>query len=474
MKLRQLQATRQPTSVSFPRRRPISKLAAITVTGFCLLTAALFTYFSLTAPKNKQQANSTLVNIPGGQFLPSLEQPLNLLVMGVDSNGKDTERFVGTRSDSMILVSLDPQKQKVGVISIPRDSRVQIANGRGIEKINSAHALGGPQLAVATVSQYFNVPIDKYLVVDATGIKQIFESLGSVDVIVEKKMSYVDNTAKLFVDLEPGLQTLNAKQIEQYIRFRHDAKGDIGRIERQQWFARQLLTKLAQPEMLVKLPGILDTVRESVITNLSVDEMVRLFGFACHLNSKQINMATLPGTPGSVNGISYWLLDAPACNAICNKLINYHPGANPAPAEQNNLAMGQDSAIAYTPPKTIGDLGTNNSPATTAMDANRPWSVIIRYPKAPEQQTLIDEQVTALEQVLSHAGFILKGKYKANLADCQHEQIIEGSQHSLSFDLEGLRTTLPVISKWPAVINIDPLNGADFVFVVTPNSKFSS
>ena len=58
-------------------------------------------------------------------------------------------------------------------------------------------------------------------------------------------MSYTDHTAKLFVNLEPGLQKLDAKQAEQYIRFRHDAKGDIGRIERQQWFARQLLNKLS-------------------------------------------------------------------------------------------------------------------------------------------------------------------------------------------------------------------------------------
>ncbi len=476
-KLRQLQASRRRTSLITPKQKPIRKLAILTVAGFCLLSTILFTYFALNAGKDKQlannQANNTLINLPGGRFLPSLEQPLNILVMGVDSNGKNTERFVGTRSDSMILVSLDPQKQKVGVISIPRDSRVQLANGRGTDKINSAHALGGPQLAIDTVSQYLNIPIDKYLVVDATGLKEILESLGSVDVVVEKKMSYTDHTAKLFVNLEPGPQTLNAKQAEQYIRFRHDAKGDIGRIERQQWFARQLLNKLAQPEMLVKLPGLLDTIHQCVITNLTVDEMVRLFGFACHLHTKQIDMATLPGVPGSVNGISYWLLDTAACNAICNKLINYHPTTNVASAEQNALPMGHDSAIAYSPDRTISDLVPNSPSTTTANSSNVPWSAIIRYPKGSENAAM-DEEVTALEHILGNAGFILKGKYKADLADCQHEEIIESSQHALAFDLEGLRTKLPAISKWPAVINIDSLNGADFVFVVTPDSKFSS
>jgi len=460
-KLRQLQASKQiATGRPIQKRKQISKPALAVVSGLSLILIASLTYYFSNIANNKKQnpkpTTQTLVSVPGGEFLPSLEQPLNILVMGVDSNGKNTERFNGTRSDSMILVSIDPKKQKVGVISIPRDSRVHLANDRGVDKINSAHALGGQQLAIATVSQLLNTPIDRYVVVDTQGLKEILENLGSVNVLVEKKMSYIDHTAKLYVNLEPGLQKLSAKQAEQYVRFRHDAKGDIGRIERQQWFARQLLNKLAEPEMLVRLPALIDTIRQSVVTDLSVDEMVRIFGFACHLNTQQVETASLPGIPGSINGISYWLLDTPACDAICNKLVNKY---NPAESSSNTVnSQTADSAIAYTP--EIND--------SSAFDQTNSWSAIVRYPKGCE------EQVAQLQELLRDNGFTLRGKFNADLAECQHEQIIQSSPHALYFDMDGFRNKLSEINNWPTVINIDAQPAADFTFVITPETKLSS
>ena len=83
--------------------------------------------------------------------------------MGVDSNGRDTERFTGCRSDTMMIASLDPASGKASLVSLPRDSRVRIAENHGVDKINAAHALGGPELAVKTVSEDFGVPIDHYV-----------------------------------------------------------------------------------------------------------------------------------------------------------------------------------------------------------------------------------------------------------------------------------------------------------------------
>jgi hypothetical protein len=207
--------------------------------------------------------------------------------------------------------------------------------------------------------------------------------------------------------------------------------------------------------MLVKLPSLIDTVRQSVITDLSVDEMVRIFGFACHLNSKQVETASLPGVPGSINGISYWLLDIPACNIICSKLINnYNPSEN-SPTINSQAA---DSAIAYTPE-------FNDS---VGFDAKDTWSAIIRYPKG------YDEQIGPIEELLSKNGFTLKGKFNADIAECQHEEIIETSPHALSFDLDALRSKSSAIKNWPTVINIDAQPAADFTFVITPGTKLSS
>lgn len=455
-RLRELQARR---TRSWSNQQQTVRKSALAITGgmFLMILAG---YLQLSAPekthledlkpikKTVEKAPQTVLNIPGGQYIPSLQTSLNVLVMGVDSNGRNTERFNGTRSDSMILVSIDPSNEKVGLVSIPRDSRVTLANGKGVDKINAAHAFGGVQLSKDTVRNLLNVPIDRYIVVDTQGLKQILESLGSVDVLVEKKMTYTDHTAKLFVSLEPGLQRLDPKQVEQYIRFRHDARGDIGRIERQQWFARQLLNKVSEPEMLVKLPSIIDTIRQSVITDLSPDEMVRLFGFACHLSPRRIETASLPGTPACINGISYWQLDMPACNAICSHLVNnYMPSIC-------DISSSPDSAYAQ--------------PIHGLIDRKKNWSAIIRYPKGYE------EQANLFSEILKRHHFVLRGKYRAELADCQHEQIIQNSVHSLSFDMDNLRKEFLTLGNWPTVINIDSQPAADFVFVITPNTMFSS
>ncbi|MCA9818385.1 MAG: LCP family protein, partial [Cyanobacteria bacterium HKST-UBA01] len=149
---------------------------------------------------------------------PSLSGRTNILLMGVDSNGKNTKRFENTRSDTMILASIDPFNKKVGLISIPRDSRVRIPEKNHLDKINAAHALGGPELAVRTVESALSVPVDHYVVIDRVGLRDVFEAIGPVTVNVENRMRYRDRASGLDIDLQPGVQELDAHQVEEYLR----------------------------------------------------------------------------------------------------------------------------------------------------------------------------------------------------------------------------------------------------------------
>src|SRR5690606_1966378 len=112
------------------------------------------------------------------------------------------------------------------------------------------------ELTMRTVEENFGVPVDHYLIVDTQGIKKLFDLLGPVEVVVEKEMHYHDQTAGLNIDLMPGRQLLDAEQLEGYVRFRHDARADIGRTERQQWLMRQLVSKLKEPSILMKAPSL--------------------------------------------------------------------------------------------------------------------------------------------------------------------------------------------------------------------------
>ncbi len=381
--------------------------------------------------------------LPG--FSPSLDQRLNLLVMGVDSNGRNTDRFANTRSDTMMVVSVDPATKRVGVISIPRDSRVPI-EGHGDDKINAAHAYGGADLAVATVQEVFSTPIDRYVVVDVQGLKKLLEILGPVNILVEKKMAYTDRTAGLHVDLMPGLQQLDATQSEEYVRFRHDAKGDIGRIDRQQWFLRQVYSRLQDPSIILKLPQLYTAANEYVQTNLSIDEMAKLAAFARDLKPEQIKTAMLPGRATMIKGGSYWLPDFDSSRLVFNRLAG-----TPLEAPEPQFA-NQDVAYA---------AGISDQPN---VYPDRPVSIDIRYARASE------EAAKNLATLATASGFNVKNRMRIDLADCQHEEIVENTARSNEEVLAKLKSQLPCLRSWPSVIKLDTQSPTDITLVLSPTS----
>ena len=135
-----------------------------------------------------------------GFSLPILQQKQNILIVGVDSNGDNADKFKGTRSDTMILVNLDPASHSINAISIPRDSKVYLAGDHGVQKINAAHALGGIDLTIKTVEDTLGIKINKYVVVNNDGVKKLVDALGGVPVYIEKDMTeYLDLLKKEFI-----------------------------------------------------------------------------------------------------------------------------------------------------------------------------------------------------------------------------------------------------------------------------------
>jgi LCP family protein required for cell wall assembly len=256
-----------------------------------------------------------------GPALPKIRDKTIILAMGVDSNGKGTDPFKGTRTDVMIVVSLDPRNKTVNAISIPRDSKVYLAGNKGIDKINAAHAYGGPELAVNTVEETLGINIDHYVLVDYNGLKELIKALDGIEVFVEKRMKYTDRTAGLYIDLEPGKQILDADKAEMYLRFRHDAEGDIGRIKRQQWFLKGLMEKVKNPSIMFKLPQLIELSKKYTQTDMSLAKMMKIAGFMKDIDLNKIQVATLPGSPSQYSTISYWLIDVTKSQQLVDRLI---------------------------------------------------------------------------------------------------------------------------------------------------------
>ncbi len=270
-----------------------------------------------------------------GFNIPVLQHKQNILIVGVDSNGKDTDPFKGTRSDTMILVNIDPSSHSINAISIPRDSKVYLAGDHGVQKINAAHALGGVDLMLKTVEDTLGINVDKYVLINNEGVKKLVNALGGIPIYIEKDMYYNDNSGGLHINLSKGLHVLNGEQVEGYLRFRKDGLGDIGRTSRQQWFVKAVLEKLQSPSVIPKIPEVLNIAAANIKTNLSLYEMSHLAATLRNIDMNDVEFATLPGAPSKKGYISYWILDPEKTQEVIDRMV-YR--TKPSPTDKKLVA----------------------------------------------------------------------------------------------------------------------------------------
>ncbi|NJP11980.1 MAG: LCP family protein [Leptolyngbyaceae cyanobacterium RU_5_1] len=257
-------------------------------------------------------------------------RPVNVLVMGIDRvpDAKEgTDKVFSGRSDTMLLLRIDPGSDAVSLMSIPRDTQVDLP-GIGISKINDANVQGGATLAARTVSSTLNgVSIDRYVRVSTDAFKELVDRLGGVEVYVPKPMVYEDKTQKLKINLAKGLQTLNGEQAEQFARFRQDDLGDIGRVQRQQTLLKVLRKRLTSPGIIPRIPALVQTMQKYIDTNLSVEEMLALVGAGRKLSEGKFKMVMLPGrfSAPSEFAASYWIMDSAGRDRVMKQYFGVDP-----------------------------------------------------------------------------------------------------------------------------------------------------
>jgi polyisoprenyl-teichoic acid--peptidoglycan teichoic acid transferase len=286
--------------------------------GIAMATAMVGSLVAVNMPLpgavSPKEGRRLLGDLVKSGFQYQVSRPVNVLVMGIDRvpNAADgsPESFSG-RSDTMLLLRVDPQKETVSMLSIPRDTQVDIP-GVGVTKINQANASGGPLLARESVSNALNdVKVDRYVRISTNAFRELVDKLGGVRVYVPQPMVYTDNTQKLKIDLAQGWQTLNGSQAEQFARFRKDDLGDIGRVQRQQSMIKALRGQVNNPFTIARIPSIIRDMQKYVDSNLSFEEMVALVNFGLKMDQKDFKMVLLPGRFSSADEFkaSYWIMD---------------------------------------------------------------------------------------------------------------------------------------------------------------------
>ncbi|MEM6522000.1 MAG: LCP family protein [Cyanobacteria bacterium P01_C01_bin.70] len=259
-------------------------------------------------------------------FRYQVTRPVNLLIMGVDlpaPGEADTDDAFSGRSDTMLLMRINPDDGTVDLLSIPRDTQVDVP-GEGIAKINHANLAGGPELVAETIQTNLGpVPIDRYVRVNTNALRELVDLIGGVEVNVPQRMVYQDITQGLNIDLEPGWQTLDGDRAEQFARFRSDGIGDIGRVQRQQMLMKALRERLTHPTVIPRLPQVVRVMMRHVDTNLTVEEILALANVAMELEPDSLQMVMLPGRFSDPNEYiaSYWILDPVATQQVMNNFF---------------------------------------------------------------------------------------------------------------------------------------------------------
>jgi len=233
---------------------------------------------------------------------------INILLFGLDDGDPDNPGSP-RRSDTMMVASINPADKSVTILSIPRDSRVNIPGHPGYDKITHAFFYGGPNLAVRTVENNFHIPINYYITINWQAFIRVVDIIGGVDINVEHDMNYDDPYENLSIHLNKGYQHLNGEQAGEYVRYRHDELGDIGRVQRQEHFLKALTCQMLQAGTILKLPALITTISQYIQTDMNTYTLAKIATILKDMNADSLHSQMVPGNFATIDELSYWVPD---------------------------------------------------------------------------------------------------------------------------------------------------------------------
>ncbi len=280
-----------------------------------------------------------------------LTRTTNILMIGTDGPDTSGETAGLARTDVLILASCELDRNRLALLSIPRDTLVDLP-GHGTDRINMASILGGIPLTRRMVEELTGLKIDRYMMVDFRGFEELVDLLGGVEVDVDKRMYYQDRSQDLLIDLQKGRQKLNGRQALGYVRYRRDSMGDIARVQRQQALIRAVWDKMRAAGLWTKVIPLFRLKGKYVKTDLRLADLYCLRNFVSALSDPgRIVSFTVPGWFSG----PYWGADAGALAALIRKEFN--PSA-PPPKVPEPKALDPPGKSSTAPPDAAPESGS--------------------------------------------------------------------------------------------------------------------
>lgn len=258
-------------------------------------------------------------NLRDDKVNPQMDN-VSILFIGIDdSEGRSFGE--NSRSDALMLATLNEKAKTVKLVSIPRDSYVYIDKVGYKTRINHAHAYGGPKATIETVEELLDIPVDYYVRMDFQAFMEVVDALGGVEVDVPFAISEQDSKDRAgAINLKKGLQTLDGEQALAFARTRH-IDNDIERGKRQQEIMKSVMKKATKVQSVLKYGKVIDAVGSNMKTNMTFDEMKSLVDYGVSGNLS-VETFTLKGTD-STGGPYYWHLDEQALEELKLELKNH-------------------------------------------------------------------------------------------------------------------------------------------------------
>jgi len=238
--------------------------------------------------------------------------PFTVLVLGVDERQNDRGR-----SDTMIVLSVNPAQKSVLMFNIPRDSRTTIIGRNTVDKINHAYAFGGVEMSLQTVESFLDFPIDYYIKVNMEGFARLIDLIGGVDVHNPFAFEYSGH------QFAKGPLSLNGTEALLYSRMRYDdPRGDFGRNTRQRDILQAIMKNALSLSNMTRIHELLSETGNSVKTNVTFDEM-QTFVKDYRSDINKIDTVEIKGKGQMINGIWYYLVEDAERNRIHDLIKNH-------------------------------------------------------------------------------------------------------------------------------------------------------
>lgn len=346
------------------------RVTIVAVSVLCLLfvgasAASAAYYFHISDQLNRgDKSQEELDALNDVLETTGFEDPFYLVLIGSDARSDDPS--MGARSDTNIVVRVDAPEGKVTLVSIPRDTRIQIP-GHGTNKFNASYAFGGAAGVVKAAEELLDIDISHYAEVNFESLIDLVDAVGGVDVEVEEMID--DPKADLDASqrhnvIEEGMQHLDGQEALAFARSRAFAAGDFTRSAHQ----RQLIEAIIQQVLaapITQMPTIIEKASQSVTTDLSISDILQLAQLFKDKSEITMYSAMLPSETAMIGGVSYVINNEAATEAMM-ELVK--AGEDPATLDVSEYPMP-----AYDSDEGAGATGTSAGSAASDGEDGYPY-----------------------------------------------------------------------------------------------------